>query len=89
MALFPISFARPCPATCTAWDVGQRLLWLDKDSRKKYNELFTDLVATGEPLTDQIIAIAEAEQEKKRLQKQRDKEVKGTSSKSSASSSKH
>ena len=65
------------------------LLWLDKSSVQVYHKLFDDLVAAGEPLTDQIIAIAEAEQEKKRLQKQRDKEVKGTSSKSFASSSKH
>ena len=64
------------------------LLWLDKSSVQVYHKLFDDLVAAGEPLTDQIIAIAEAEQEKKRLQKQKDKEAKGTSSKSFASSSK-
>ena len=64
------------------------LLWLDADSKKHYLKLYEELMASGEPLTDDIIAIAEAEAEKKRIQKEEDKKAKA-SSKSSASSSKH
>ena len=61
------------------------LLWLDDTTVKKYHELYKELAASGELLTDQLIATAEIDQEERRLRKQREKERRGTSSRSSAS----
>ena len=64
------------------------LLWLDADSKRHYNKLYGELMAAGEPLTDDIIAIAEADAERKREEKEEEKKRKAQS-RSSASSSKH
>ena len=68
------------------------LLWLDADSKRHYNKLYEELMSMGEPLTNDIIANAEADAERKRREKEEEKKRSGqkkASSKSSASSSKH
>jgi hypothetical protein len=61
------------------------LLWLDDATVRQYHELYKELAATGELLTNELIAKAEIEQENRRLRKQREKERRATSSRSSAS----
>ena len=63
------------------------LVWLDEDARDEYRNRFHNLVSMGTPLTDKIIADADATREEKRQKKLKEKRRKEASSRSSAASS--